>query len=195
MCHAVQRHESVSACKNEASPFRAGNSSWKIVLGLQRSRTQRSLFPRAARSPVHAILEFADHPAKPRPRQIVVAELVDLKRPGRAEVRFTDEVRSPREPAQVESTDAYARDCSHRRTDVTVVPPRRICPRADPEHETMAREKRLQDVVDDLRARLAIPDSVAVAIVPVNQLVVSVERSKTDPAASRCRSRTASFSA
>jgi len=44
--------------------------------------------------------------------------------------------------------------------------------------EVVEREKRLQDVVDDLKGRLKIPDRVAVAIVPVNKLVVSVERAK-----------------
>lgn len=42
----------------------------------------------------------------------------------------------------------------------------------------VAREKQLQDLVDDLRARLAIPDAVTVSIVPANPLVVSVERFK-----------------
>lgn len=46
------------------------------------------------------------------------------------------------------------------------------------EREVVEREKRLQDVVDKLKGRLAIPDRVAVAIVPVNKLVVSVERAK-----------------
>jgi hypothetical protein len=44
--------------------------------------------------------------------------------------------------------------------------------------EVVEREKRLQDVVDDLKGRLAIPDRVAVEIVSVNKLVVSVERAK-----------------
>jgi peptidase M48-like protein len=42
----------------------------------------------------------------------------------------------------------------------------------------VAREKRLQDLVDDFRSRLAIPDAVTVSIVPANPLVVSVERFK-----------------
>ncbi len=42
----------------------------------------------------------------------------------------------------------------------------------------VAREKQLQDLVDDFRSRLAIPDAVAVSIVPANPLVVSVERFK-----------------
>ncbi len=49
---------------------------------------------------------------------------------------------------------------------------------ADSPSETVARERRLQDVVDQLKSRLAISDSVAVSIVPVNTLVVSVERAK-----------------
>ena len=44
--------------------------------------------------------------------------------------------------------------------------------------EMIEREKHLQNVVDSLKTRLAIPDTVAVAIVPVNKLVVSVERAK-----------------
>jgi predicted Zn-dependent protease len=51
-------------------------------------------------------------------------------------------------------------------------------PSPDAAREMIEREKRLQDVVDDLKSRLAIPDTVAVSIVPVNTLVVSVERSK-----------------
>jgi hypothetical protein len=46
------------------------------------------------------------------------------------------------------------------------------------ESEVVEREKRLQDVVDGLKGRLAISDRVAVEIVPVNKLVVSVERAK-----------------
>src|SRR5271155_84537 len=42
----------------------------------------------------------------------------------------------------------------------------------------VAREKRLPDLVDDFRGRLAIPDVVVVSIVPENKLVVSVERLK-----------------
>jgi Zn-dependent protease with chaperone function len=42
----------------------------------------------------------------------------------------------------------------------------------------VAREKQLQDVVDDFRRRLAIPDAVVVSIVPDNKLVVSVTRLK-----------------
>jgi hypothetical protein len=42
----------------------------------------------------------------------------------------------------------------------------------------VAREGRLQDLVDDFRKRLAIPDVVVVSIVPENKLVVSVERLK-----------------
>jgi hypothetical protein len=41
-----------------------------------------------------------------------------------------------------------------------------------------AREKRLQDLIDDFRAQLAIPDAVSVSIVPENKLVVSIERLK-----------------
>ena len=44
--------------------------------------------------------------------------------------------------------------------------------------EAFEREKHLQDVVDALRARLSIPDAVAVSVVPDNTLVVSVERAK-----------------
>jgi len=44
--------------------------------------------------------------------------------------------------------------------------------------EMIEREKHLQGVVDVLKARLSIPDSVAVAIVPANKLVVSVERAR-----------------
>jgi hypothetical protein len=40
------------------------------------------------------------------------------------------------------------------------------------------RERSLQDVVDDLRGRLSIPQVVVASIVPANKLVVSVERSK-----------------
>jgi hypothetical protein len=54
----------------------------------------------------------------------------------------------------------------------------------------VAREKRLQDLVDDFRGRLAIPDLVVVSIVPENKLVVSVERLKD-----RDRGFTASFEA
>jgi Zn-dependent protease with chaperone function len=39
-----------------------------------------------------------------------------------------------------------------------------------------ARERQIQTVVDALRARLDIPQSVVVSIVPANALVVSVER-------------------
>jgi hypothetical protein len=42
----------------------------------------------------------------------------------------------------------------------------------------VARERRLQGLVDEFRARLAIPDAVVVSIVPANKLVVSIERSK-----------------
>jgi hypothetical protein len=42
----------------------------------------------------------------------------------------------------------------------------------------IARERWLQDLVDDFRTRLAIPDVVMVSIVPENKLLVSVERSK-----------------
>jgi Peptidase family M48 len=42
----------------------------------------------------------------------------------------------------------------------------------------VARERQLQDVVDDFRSRLAIPDPVVVSIVPENKLLVSVERLK-----------------
>jgi hypothetical protein len=42
----------------------------------------------------------------------------------------------------------------------------------------VARERQLQEVMDDLRRRLAIPDAVVVSIVPENKLVVSVERLK-----------------
>jgi hypothetical protein len=44
--------------------------------------------------------------------------------------------------------------------------------------EMIEREKHLQDVVDVLKARLSIPDTVAVSVVPANKLVVSVERAK-----------------
>jgi hypothetical protein len=49
---------------------------------------------------------------------------------------------------------------------------------ADSPSEMVARERRLQDVVDQLKSRLAIPDPVAVSIVPVNTLVVSVAPAK-----------------
>jgi Peptidase family M48 len=39
----------------------------------------------------------------------------------------------------------------------------------------VARERQVQGLVDDFRARLAIPDAVVVSIVPDNRLVVSVE--------------------
>jgi len=42
----------------------------------------------------------------------------------------------------------------------------------------VARERQVQDLVDDFRSRLAIPDPVAVSIVPENKLLVSVERLK-----------------
>jgi len=42
----------------------------------------------------------------------------------------------------------------------------------------VARAMQVQDVVDDFRSRLAIPDPVAVSIVPENKLLVSVERLK-----------------
>jgi Zn-dependent protease with chaperone function len=42
----------------------------------------------------------------------------------------------------------------------------------------LARERQLQDLVDDFRTRLAIPDAVVVSIVAENTLVVSVERLK-----------------
>jgi hypothetical protein len=42
----------------------------------------------------------------------------------------------------------------------------------------VARERRLQGLVDEFRTRLAIPDAVVVSIVPENKLVVSVERLK-----------------
>ena len=42
----------------------------------------------------------------------------------------------------------------------------------------VARERRLQGLVDEFRTRLAIPDAVVVSIVPANKLVVSIERSK-----------------
>jgi Zn-dependent protease with chaperone function len=42
----------------------------------------------------------------------------------------------------------------------------------------VARERQLQDMVDEFRTRLTIPDAVAVSIVPENKLVVSVERLK-----------------
>jgi Zn-dependent protease with chaperone function len=54
----------------------------------------------------------------------------------------------------------------------------------------VARERRLQDRVDEFRRRLAIPDDVAVSIVPENALVVSVERLKD-----RDRGFTATFDA
>jgi hypothetical protein len=41
-----------------------------------------------------------------------------------------------------------------------------------------ARERQLQKLVDDFRARLTIPDAVVVSIVPENKLVVSIERLK-----------------
>jgi hypothetical protein len=44
--------------------------------------------------------------------------------------------------------------------------------------EVIEREKHVQDVVDALKARLSIPDAVAVSVVPENKLVVSVERAK-----------------
>jgi hypothetical protein len=39
-----------------------------------------------------------------------------------------------------------------------------------------ARERQLQDLVDEFRTRLTIPDAVVVSIVPENKLVVSVGR-------------------
>ena len=54
----------------------------------------------------------------------------------------------------------------------------------------IARERRLQDLVDDFRTRLAIADVVVVSIVPENKLVVSVERLKD-----RDRGFTATFEA
>jgi hypothetical protein len=51
-------------------------------------------------------------------------------------------------------------------------------PYATSSSEIVEREKRLQDVLDELKTRLAIADAVSVAIVPVNKLVVSVERAK-----------------
>jgi hypothetical protein len=42
----------------------------------------------------------------------------------------------------------------------------------------VARERQIQDLVDDFRTRLAIPDVVVVSIVPANKLIVSVERLK-----------------
>ena len=54
----------------------------------------------------------------------------------------------------------------------------------------VARERRLQDRMDEFRRRLAIPDDVAVSIVPENALVVSVERLKD-----RDRGFTATFDA
>ncbi len=49
---------------------------------------------------------------------------------------------------------------------------------ADATAEMVEREKHLQNLVDALKARLSIPDAVAVSIVPDNKLVVSVERAK-----------------
>jgi hypothetical protein len=49
---------------------------------------------------------------------------------------------------------------------------------ADDTAEMVEREKHLQNVVDALKTRLSIPDAVSVSIVPVNKLVVSVERAK-----------------
>jgi Zn-dependent protease with chaperone function len=40
-----------------------------------------------------------------------------------------------------------------------------------------ARERQIQNVVDDLKSRMSIPETVVVSIVPANALVVSVERS------------------
>jgi Zn-dependent protease with chaperone function len=78
--------------------------------------------------------------------------------------------------------------------------PRRISARRLPGPKTsadstnvlslVARERRLQDLVDEFRTRLAIPDVVAVAIVPENALVVSVQRSHD-----RDRDFTATFEA
>jgi peptidase M48-like protein len=42
----------------------------------------------------------------------------------------------------------------------------------------VVRETRIQDVVDKLKIRMSIPDTVVVSIVEHNQLVVSVERAK-----------------
>ena len=42
----------------------------------------------------------------------------------------------------------------------------------------VVREKQMQDVVDTLKIRMSIPDTVVVSIVEHNQLVVSVERAK-----------------
>lgn len=49
---------------------------------------------------------------------------------------------------------------------------------ADATAEMVEREKHLQNVVDAQKARLSIPDTVSVSIVPLNKLVVSVERAK-----------------
>jgi hypothetical protein len=49
---------------------------------------------------------------------------------------------------------------------------------ADGAAEMVEREKHLQNVVDSLKTRLSIPDTVSVSIVPTNKLVVSVERAK-----------------
>ena len=43
--------------------------------------------------------------------------------------------------------------------------------------ELAARERQIQTVVDDLKSRMSIPETVVVSIVPANALVVSVERS------------------
>src|SRR5580704_4172589 len=43
---------------------------------------------------------------------------------------------------------------------------------------TVARERQLQDLVDNFRARLAIADIVGISIVQENTLVVSVQRRK-----------------
>jgi hypothetical protein len=42
----------------------------------------------------------------------------------------------------------------------------------------VARERQIQDLVDTLKSRMSIPDTVVVSIVDHNQLVVSVERAK-----------------
>jgi hypothetical protein len=49
---------------------------------------------------------------------------------------------------------------------------------ADATAEMVEREKHLQHLVDAQKARLSIQDTVSVSIVPVNKLVVSVERAK-----------------
>jgi len=66
-------------------------------------------------------------------------------------------------PRKVLARRLTGESASSRTSDAALLPPR---------------EKTIQDLVDDLRTRLMIPNPVLVAIVPENKLVVSVERIK-----------------